>query len=108
MDYTEREYLKAGAVFPPSKEPAVELTVISSSDPEETEDGEGPAKTDVEALYAARRIEELVTGGLTVCERAGRCASRPLRRYRHFVAVPEKTKRSGTPPLWRNAVFPFH
>ena len=77
MDYTEREYLKAGTVFPPSDGPAVELAVISSSDPEEPEDGENPTKTDVEALYVARRIEELVTGGLTVCN--GRESVRPVR-----------------------------
>ena len=71
MDYTKREYLKAGAAFPPSGEPSVELAVISAHRSEETDDEENLAKTDLEARCVARRIEELVTGGFAVSDGQG-------------------------------------
>ena len=58
LEYTKREYLRAGAAYPQSGEPSVELDVIDMAGTED-EDGESPEKAEAEAAFIARRILEL-------------------------------------------------
>jgi ATP-dependent helicase/nuclease subunit A len=76
MAYTEREYLTPGRSDPETAEPAVELDVLDMCGIETAEDEEDPEKTEVEASFVAKRIEELLKSGMTAPD--GQGGSRPL------------------------------
>ena len=59
MEYSEREKLYAGAVFPENSEPCVEYDILDMSGADEDE--ESPDKTEAEAEFIAKRIETLVS-----------------------------------------------
>lgn len=60
MDYTEREYLNAGADYPPCDDSCVEYDIL--------ETGEAVTdKTAAEADFIAGRIRQMVEGGATAC-----------------------------------------
>lgn len=70
MDYTEKEALFPGGSFPDSGDYRTELDVLDCGEREEGELG----KTDknlMEARFAARRIRELTSGGLSVSDGEG-------------------------------------
>jgi len=70
MDYTERESLKYGKTdYPESGDTAFELDLIDvpKSEDEETDFD----KTEIEAAFVAKRIRELVDGGMTISEGEG-------------------------------------
>ncbi len=76
MDYTENERLNQGKNdFPESPDAAFELNLIEIPKAED-EDEDEPDKTETEAAYVARRIRELVDGGMLVSDRDG---LRPLK-----------------------------
>ncbi len=66
MDYTEREFLYPGRADAASETPAVELDILDMSGLGTDEEEESPEKTQTEAAFVARRIKELLDGGLTV------------------------------------------
>jgi len=60
MEYTEREYLYAGAPQPPTQEPAVELDVLSMCGETDEAWEESPKRGECEAAFVAERIGELI------------------------------------------------
>ena len=71
MDYTERERLIPGTQGASDPEPAVELDIIDMSALENDENGESPAKTQIEARFIAERVCELIDGAYMIPDGQG-------------------------------------
>jgi ATP-dependent helicase/nuclease subunit A len=89
MEYTEREFLYPGREEDGSLEPAVELDILDMSTIETEEDEESPVKAELEAIFVAERIDELVGGGLCIPD--GQGGARPV-SYGDFVILLRSVK----------------
>jgi ATP-dependent helicase/nuclease subunit A len=66
MEYTDGASLKAGAIFDKSQNNKTELDIIELENKEETDEDSDITNIQMEFMFAAKRINELVSSGFTV------------------------------------------
>jgi ATP-dependent helicase/nuclease subunit A len=106
MNYTDREKLYYGAQYEDDG-PNAEFSLIDLGGIETGEDEEAPEKTEVEASYVARRVRDMLDGGMPVSDGAG--GKRPVtpRDIVILMRSPEGAQPVTTGRLRRRALPPI-